>query len=177
MNTFRAVGQPQSRFPRKSFRSLAQLLAAIFLLASLNGCAMFASKSEAPLKAGINCSNVVKTAYSQIGKKYRSGGASPKKGFDCSGLVWWSYKQHGVSVPRITKDQAKAGKSVPRKAARPGDIVVFRSRNSSNGLHTGLYAGKDSFIHSPSSGKTVCLDKLSKPHWKKSLIAIRRVVK
>lgn len=179
MNLFRPPSPSPRAFSRKGIvlKALSRLLAAFFLLSSLNGCAMFASRNEDSLKAGINCSNVVKTACSQIGKKYRSGGDSPKKGFDCSGLVWWSYKQHGVSVPRITKDQARAGKSVPRKAARPGDIVVFRSRNSRNGLHTGLYAGKDSFVHSPSSGKTVCLEKLSVPHWKRSLIAIRRVVK
>lgn len=68
---------------------------------------------------------VVRTAYAQMGKKYRSGGASPQKGFDCSGLIWWVYKQNGYKVPRITVDQASAGYSVPKDQARPGDIVVF----------------------------------------------------
>lgn len=153
------------------------LSALIFIYALCSGCGLFMPKVETAQKPAISCTGVVKTAYSQMGKKYRAGGDSPKKGFDCSGLVWWSYKQHGVKVPRITKDQARAGKAVSRKAARPGDIVVFRSSGSSTGLHTGLYAGKDAFIHSPSTGKRVCLEKLSSPHWKKRLIGIRRVVK
>lgn len=140
----------------------------------LSGCGLFTAVVEEPQPA-INCTGVVKTAYSQVGKKYRLGGASPKKGFDCSGLIWWSYKQHGVKIPRITTDQARAGKAVPKNAARPGDIVVFRTSGAPRGLHTGLYAGKGAFIHSPSKGKKVCLEKLSNPHWKKRLIAIRRI--
>ncbi len=120
-------------------------------------------------------SSVIETAQNQVGKRYRSGGASPQKGFDCSGLVWWSYKQHGINLPRITKDQAKIGKGVSKKAARPGDIVIFRTGNSPNGLHSGLYCGNGAFVHSPGKGKKVCLDKLSASYWKDKLVTVRRV--
>ena len=142
----------------------------------LAGCGLLSPKPEKTYPT-ISCTGIVKTAYSQIGKKYRLGGDSPQKGFDCSGLVWWAYKQHGVTVPRITSDQAKTGKKVTKSAVKPGDIVVFRSGAGPRGLHTGLYAGKDFFIHSPRTGKRVCMEKLSSPHWKKTLIAIRRVGK
>lgn len=146
----------------------------VLLSLMLGGCG-FLSSSTAPTPL-INPQGVVKTAYSQVGKRYSLGGASPKNGFDCSGLVWWSYRQHGVKVPRITSDQAKTGKSVSKKGAKPGDIVVFRTSNSPRGLHTGLYAGKDAFIHSPSKGRKVCVESLSLPYWKSKLVAIRRVV-
>lgn len=123
----------------------------------------------------IKGATVIETAQSQLGKRYRAGGASPQKGFDCSGLVWWSYKQHGINVPRITSDQAKAGKSIPKKQVRPGDIVIFRTSNSPRGLHSGLYCGNGAFVHSPGKGKKVCLDQLSGSYWKNKLVAVRRV--
>lgn len=163
-------------FQKTELRGLLGCLPILVCL-FLSGCGLFNAQTTYAPKQAINCTGIVKTAYSQVGKKYRSGGDSPKKGFDCSGLVWWAYKQHGVTIPRITKDQAKTGRAVTKKAARPGDIVVFRSSGSRTGLHTGVYAGKDSFIHSPSKGKTVCLEKLSSPHWKNKLLCIRHVGK
>lgn len=145
-----------------------------FLLGCLSGCGLF-SAGGGGRYAAVKGRNVVETARSQIGNRYRAGGASPQKGFDCSGLVWWSYGQHGVKVPRITTDQAKAGKSVSRKSLKAGDIVIFRTGNSPRGLHSGLYCGNGTFIHSPGSGKKVCIDKLSGNYWKDRLIAIRRV--
>ena len=134
-------------------RKLATFMVLSSALA-LSGCSFLSQKPSAP-PPNINCTGVVKTAYSQIGKKYRSGGASPQKGFDCSGLVWWSYRQHGVALPRITTEQAKSGRPISKKLLKPGDIVVFRTGQSPRGLHTGLYAGGDSFIHSPGQGKKV----------------------
>lgn len=144
-------------------------LAIIYIL--LGGCGFFsASVDNEPSRAD----SVIGSAYSQLGKKYCPGGASPQKGFDCSGLVWWSYRQNGIKVPRITTDQARAGNRVSRQAIRAGDIMVFKIPSSPRGLHTALYAGRDSFIHSPGLGKRVRLEKLA-PFWTKNLVAIRRV--
>ena len=142
----------------------------------LTACGFFSS-SPLPPPLPAKAHKVVKTAYTQIGKQYRLGGSSPTSGFDCSGLIWWAYKQHGIKVPRITSDQAKIGKSIPRKKMRSGDIMVFRTASGPRGLHTGLYAGSRSFIHSPRSGKKVCMEYIDNSYWKKNLIAIRRVTK
>ena len=120
---------------------------------------------------------VVRTAYAQMGKNYRSGGASPQKGFDCSGLIWWVYNKNGVKVPRITVDQARIGQSVPREQVRPGDIVVFRTSASPRGLHTGIYAGGNSFIHSPRRGEKVRKENMDIPYWRSRLVSVRRVVR
>lgn len=159
------------RFINRLSKNLCLLLTCAL---PLGGCGFLSGNSTV---SNIKCTDVVKTAYSQMGKKYRLGGASPQKGFDCSGLVWWSYKQHGVKLPRITSDQAKTGKSVSKRLAKPGDIVVFRSSNSPRGLHTGLYAGDGKFIHSPGKGKKVCIDKLTTGYWKNKLVSVRRVAK
>ena len=159
--------------PLRSLRC-APLLLCLLLL---GGCGFFGQRTADNGPAPVKAHKVVKTAYSQMGKQYRSGGASPQKGFDCSGLIWWAYRQHGVSVPRITTDQAKTGHAVPKARPRPGDIVVFRTGNSPRGLHTGIYAGGGSFIHSPRKGERVRMESLDVPYWKSKLIAVRRVVK
>ena len=147
------------------------------LLLLLGGCGFFGQRTADSGPTPVKAHKVVKTAYSQMGKQYRSGGASPQKGFDCSGLIWWAYRQHGVSVTRVTTDQARTGHAVPKARPRPGDIVVFRTGNSPRGLHTGIYAGGGSFIHSPRKGERVRMESLDIPYWKSKLIAVRRVVR
>lgn len=115
---------------------------------------------------------VVRTAQTQLGTFYRFGGSSPSKGFDCSGLIWWAFRQNGITVPRVTTDQARSGRKVSQP--QPGDILVFRTGRGNSGLHTALYAGNRTFVHSPSSGKRVCTDSLADTYWGPRLIMIRR---
>ncbi len=142
----------------------------------LSGCGLFrpaVDNTYVPAAAR----KVFNTAYSQMGKNYRSGGASPQKGFDCSGLVWWAYRVNGYKIPRVSLDQARYGQSVPKEYARTGDIVVFRTNSGSQGLHTGLYAGGNAFIHSPRSGAKVRMERMDIPYWRSKLVAIRRIVR
>lgn len=152
-------------------KTICMLVAMSVLLA---GCGLMrpTGSSNPPAKA----QNVMRSAYSQIGSKYRLGGASPQKGFDCSGLIYWAYAKNGVKVPRITTDQAKTGQSVSKYSAHAGDILVFRTGSSPRGLHTGLYAGDNSFIHSPGKGKRVRMDKIDDSYWKNKLVAVRRII-
>lgn len=117
---------------------------------------------------------VAQTARSQMGTRYRSGGTTPS-GFDCSGLIWWAYRQHGINVPRVTSDQARAGYAVSRAAMRPGDILVFKTGQGVSGLHTALCTGRGRFVHSPKPGKTVREDTLNQSYWNDRLIRIRRI--
>jgi cell wall-associated NlpC family hydrolase len=154
------------------WRNMALLLVCAVLLTA---CGAFRSAPDSG-PAPESARKAVKTAYTQMGKKYRSGGASPQKGFDCSGLIWWAYRENGVKVPRITTDQAHAGQQVPLSAARQGDILVFRTGSGPRGLHTGIYTGGNSFIHSPRQGENVRVESLEVPYWRNKLIAVRRVV-
>ncbi len=131
------------------------------------------SKSSGNFTVG---QKVAKTAHSQIGKDYVFGGASPQKGFDCSGLIWWAYKEHGITVPRVTKDQATTGKKISSSNAKPGDIVVFKPSHSSSALHTGLYLGANKFIHSPRTGAEIRIESINNSYWKPKLKSVRRVI-
>jgi cell wall-associated NlpC family hydrolase len=128
------------------------------------------SGGQAPARA------VVENAFSQVGARYTSGGASPHGGFDCSGLVHWAYTRSGISIPRITRDQARAGRFVSREALRPADILIFKTAEAPNGLHTAIYAGNGRFVHSPSSGKRVRTDSLGLSYWKNTYIGARRII-
>ncbi|MFI7497295.1 NlpC/P60 family protein [Streptomyces sp. NPDC049687] len=92
-------------------------------------------------------------ARSALGKPYIWGANGPS-GFDCSGLVQWSYAQAGVSLPRTSQAQAHAGRPVPLSQAQPGDIVTYRSDAS----HVGMYAGNGQVIHAPYPGAPVRYD-------------------
>lgn len=158
----------------KRFSALVPLLMAVLLL---SGCGMMRITGIGDLfqqdSPNFSSHKVVRTAQGQIGTRYRMGGSSPSAGFDCSGLIWWAFRQHGITVPRVTTGQTNAGARTSQP--QPGDILVFRIGGRGTGLHTGLYAGNGQFVHSPSSGKRVRMDNLADSYWKPRLIAIRRV--
>lgn len=153
---------------RIPFLLTASLLAAC-LLSACGGKAPSPEDDITPAQG----QRVLKDAYSQVGKKYRYGGTTPSRGFDCSGLVYWAYRKNGLDMPRITREQARIGRSISRSQARPGDILVFRTGLTS--LHTGLYAGKNTFIHSPRAGRRIEVESMDIPYWRRKLIGVRRV--
>lgn len=111
-------------------------------------------------------------AAKMAGKPYRYGGSSPSSGFDYSGLIHFSFKQAGVSLPRTTGDLRRA--SFPVSTPRPGDLLFFDQEGKKNS-HAGIYLGNSQFVHAPSSGKRVRLDKLDSEYWRRHLSEIRRV--
>lgn len=111
---------------------------------------------------------VLATAKKYLGIPYKWGGTNPKVGLDCSGFVQLVFKQHGISLPRVSRDQARQGSKVESLAqAKPGDLVAFNSPVS----HIGIYVGDGKMIHAPRTGDVV---KISNVH--KNITAIRRVL-
>jgi cell wall-associated NlpC family hydrolase len=98
----------------------------------------------------------VQIAETQLGVPYVWGGASPA-GFDCSGLVMWTYAQLGISLPHYTGGQWVAGPHVPYDQLAPGDLVFFEPTIG----HVGIYIGGGSFIHAPHTGDVVKISSLS----------------
>jgi cell wall-associated NlpC family hydrolase len=113
-------------------------------------------------------------ARKMVGAPYRYGGADPR-GFDCSGLVYYSYLQAGMRIPRTTSEQYRQSKDVEPSQLQPGDLLFFTiSRNKPS--HVGIYAGQGRFIHAPSSGKSVSYASLSDNYWKERLRGTRRLL-
>ncbi len=160
--------------PALPYRHIA-LLAALLASLLLTGCGKSVIGTSPVTRGPVSGDSIVATARTQIGVKYKSGGTRPDTGFDCSGFVCWTYAQYGVNLPRKTDDQASAGASVKRRDLRPGDVVVFRISRWA-GLHTGIYTGKNKFIHSPSAGKRIREESLNVDYWSKRFVSGRRVI-
>jgi cell wall-associated NlpC family hydrolase len=116
---------------------------------------------------------VVSIAAGLIGTPYLYGGDSPKKGFDCSGLVYYSFEQMGMKVPRTAEDQRKAADRVKRDDLEPGDLVFFRS-SKGRVDHVGIYAGDGRFIHSPNSHSVVSYASLDAPYYRSHFVSAGR---
>jgi cell wall-associated NlpC family hydrolase len=122
---------------------------------------------------------VVNTALDAMGTPYRWGG-SDDNGFDCSGLIQYAYAQHGILLPRASRDQIRMGLPVePRlEALRPGDILGF-SVERAGVTHVGLYVGNGQFIHSASGGVKLSSLTATDPDsrwWQQRLVAARRIL-
>jgi cell wall-associated NlpC family hydrolase len=93
-------------------------------------------------------------AYAErfAGVVYLWGGTSPA-GFDCSGLVHYSYRQAGVMVPRDSPDQARAATPVPLGEEEPGDLYFF-ARADGPVYHVGFVRGGGRMLHAPETDGT-----------------------
>jgi len=118
--------------------------------------------------------SVIKNAKAMIGVNYHYGGISPKTGFDCSGLVYYSFKKQGVKLPRTTTSLLQRAKRINKSALRPGDLVFF-AINRRTVSHVGIYLGNNKFIHSPSSGKKVNITSMNSDYWRVRFVTGGRI--
>jgi len=111
-------------------------------------------------------------ALGLVGTPYRYGGNTPEGGFDCSGLIGYVFTHRaGVVPPRTVASLAGFGVPLPREALRTGDLVVFGASPAS---HAGIYVGDGRFVHAPSTGGTVRLDRLDSRYWARQPTRFRR---
>lgn len=105
--------------------------------------------------------------------RYRRGGHEPATGFDCSGFVHYVYHQtFGLDLPFDAPGQFVGGEKVAREDMKTGDLVFFREGKRIS--HVGIYLGEDRFIHSPSPGKRVRVDRLDSTYWAKRFAGAKR---
>ena len=123
-------------------------------------------------------SKVVSQAHDLIGTPYRYGGSSPKTGFDCSGLIHYVYQQAAdIDLPRSAAELSDLRTKRPSAdALQPGDLLLFKVSRGSRVDHAGIYIGKRSFIHAPSSGGRVRVESLDTRYWRRSYQGARRVL-
>lgn len=104
--------------------------------------------------------DIVNYALQFVGYNYCWGGASPNSGFDCSGLVYYVYKQFGFTLNRVAADQARNGRHIEASELQPGDLLCFYSGSSYIG-HIGIYIGNGQFVHASNSTTGVIISDLS----------------
>ena len=121
---------------------------------------------------------IVKTAEKYVGTKYKYGGIT-KKGLDCSDLIYITFQEHGMTLPRVSREQAKEGKAVYIGELTSGDLIFFGAKKGSKKItHAGIVSKSDGnqvyFLHS-SSSKGVIESDLS-GYWRDKYIKARRVL-
>ncbi len=146
------------------------MLGITMLSLALTGCSTV-PVSQLPVTGAR--AEVVDTAFAMLGRPYRYGGSAPS-GFDCSGLVQFSYRQAGLHVPRTARDQYERATPIPENRVQPGDLLFF-SLGSRRVAHVGIYVGDGKFIHAPASGQRVIESRLDDPFWQHHLVRAGRL--
>ena len=119
---------------------------------------------------------VLMRAIGLVGTPYTYGGNTPQTGFDCSGLVAYVYRDMlDLRLPRTSRELAgiQGPRIAPEKLAT-ADLVFFGNKGSVS--HVGIYIGEGRFVHAPSNGGTVRLDRLDGPYWRDHYSGAKRVL-
>jgi hypothetical protein len=135
--------------------------------AALSAATGTATSSDATIPSGPTGADVVADAKKYLGIPYVFGGTDPQTGLDCSGLVQRVYKDLGITLPRLVRNQMKEGTAVNSLAeAKPGDLLIFEGHE-----HIGIYLGNNKVLHAPQPGEKVKISTV----WEKPT-SIRRIV-
>jgi cell wall-associated NlpC family hydrolase len=118
---------------------------------------------------------VAKQALSYRGMPYISGASNPRRGFDCSGLVYYLLRQRGLNPPRTAAGLASYGKPVSRGALKPGDLVLFSNTYKRGISHIGIYIGNNNFVHAANHSSGVKTDSLDSSYYRRKYWGARRV--
>lgn len=169
------IAQIESQLARltPSAQPATSLTTAPSFRSTLDGAMATAATTATPYTAGAGAApgdgaRVVAEAEKYLGIPYVWGGTDPDRGLDCSGLVQLVYRNLGVELPRVSRDQANAGQPVASlDQAQPGDLLAFNSPVS----HIGIYVGDGKMIHAPRPGAQVRVEDVYD-----TPTAIRRVI-
>lgn len=185
MNEDNRVQSLESGTKRVTKTLAPRWLLVLACLAVLSGCSVVTERDSASSRdlgysaadgpsASRDAGEALKVALAQQGARYRAGGDDPSEGFDCSGLVHFSFSSVGIKLPRSSHDMFQHARRIDRSDLRPGDLVFFRLR-SSRISHVGIYAGNGRFVHAPSRGKDVELASMSDKYWGRRFAGAGRI--
>lgn len=118
---------------------------------------------------------IIMSALSQTGVKYKWGGSTPESGFDCSGFVRYVFQQAAnLTLPHGARAISQLGQTVTQPELQPGDLVFFNTLRSTFS-HVGIYIGNNRFIHSPATGSAISVTDMSDSYWSKRFTGARRI--
>jgi cell wall-associated NlpC family hydrolase len=122
-------------------------------------------------------SQLINTASDNLGINYRGGGSS-KEGFDCSGLMYYTFKNFDITLPRSSHEMAKIGTKLNNNEIKKGDLVFFKTREKGVINHVGMVVevlqDEIKFIHS-STSSGVIISSTKEPYYNKSFIQANRL--
>lgn len=138
------------------------------------------NKKETKKKASNHslADKIVNEALDNIGVKYRLGGTT-KSGMDCSGLVFSSFAEYDIKLPRTSIDMSRYGNEISKKKAQPGDLIFFKTNGRSVINHVGIVTEVNGdeikFVHA-STSKGVMVSSTNDEYYNKTFAQINRVI-
>ncbi len=121
---------------------------------------------------------IINTALTFSGTRYKWGGTT-KKGMDCSGLLYVSFSEHDVELPRVSRDMAEKGRKVKLKNIEKGDLIFFKTKRGRSINHVGMVVAIEGdeikFIHA-SSSRGVIVSSLREGYWNSAFVKATRVL-
>lgn len=118
---------------------------------------------------------VVSAAYQALDTKYVSGGTN-SSGYDCSGLTFGIFRDKlGVTLPRSSLDQSKAGKTIKKSDLVPGDLMFFKTTSATVG-HVGIYIGDNKMIHASTRKRKIMITDINSSYYKKTYVTSKRMI-
>lgn len=136
---------------------------------NLTGCASLPPRSD----PSIIGEHAAQYALDMKGKPYHYGGNTPR-GFDCSGLVQYSYARAGMRVPRTTEGLWGFSRAISTHSLQPGDLLFFNQQGKRSS-HVAIYIGGGRFVHAPSTGRYVSVGSVNAGYWRRHLESARRL--
>lgn len=156
-----------------SFRAVL-ILVVVFALAACAGSPPRVASATSPASSkNVDVSRAADHALAMLGAPYRYGGVD-SDGFDCSGLVHYSFRKIGIALPRDTRSLRNTGIEIDMDDLAKGDLVFF-DQEGKKSSHVGIYLGDGRFVHAPSTGGKVRTDKIDLTYWRKHLNEARRI--
>jgi cell wall-associated NlpC family hydrolase len=123
---------------------------------------------------GVKMGKAIRQLKSHVGKTwYVFSGATPR-GWDCSGLVVWTYEQLGVNLEHRASKQVDAGTKVTNP--KIGDIVAFTYKGTKSAYHVGIYIGSGKMVHAPKHGHLTRVEDVSTFAGKYSKVTYTRII-
>ena len=163
-----------SQMITQTARKIPIVALSIMLLGLISACSsqpVDSTRQRLPERSVVRIETIGERAASvalqQVGVPYRYGGAT-RNGFDCSGLVQYSYQHAGKRLPRTTGQLWSSTTAVRRDDLQVGDLLFFNIEGKMS--HVGMYVGRQQFVHAPSSGRTVTVATLTSPFYKSAFI-------
>ena len=136
------------------------------------------SSSSSNSSTSVSVDKVLNFAHQQLGKPYVWGAQGPNS-FDCSGLIYYVYKNAAnITLPRTSVEQSKFGTTVSKSNLKAGDLVFFDTNGPNNGAvsHVGIYAGEGQLIHASSSNKKIVKVNMETSYWNNTYVVAKRVL-
>lgn len=156
---------------------LAALLGAALALGACAAGPSFAPRTVAAPRSveGTAPGEVIAdVAMGMLGIPYRYGGSDPREGFDCSGLVHYTYAQAGHTVPRTSLEQYRAARKISLHEAAAGDLMFFQDQAKLS--HVGIYVGDGLFVHAPAAGRIVSVSSIDSAYYQSHLVGVGRLI-